>query len=77
MKVYENGIGKPVANIIRNQKYSVITFIPIVLYQQFKFFFNLFYLLTALSQFIPILKVGLLFSFVAPLALVLILTMFK
>jgi phospholipid-translocating ATPase len=48
-----------------------------VLYQQFKYFFNLFYLLTALSQFIPILKVGLLFSFVAPLALVLTLTMFK
>jgi phospholipid-translocating ATPase len=51
--------------------------VPVVLYEQFKYFFNLFYLLTALSQFIPILKVGLLFSFVAPLALVLILTMMK
>jgi phospholipid-translocating ATPase len=37
----------------------------------------MFYLLTALSQFIPVLKVGLLFSFVAPLVLVLVLTMVK
>lgn len=64
-------------NLIRNQKYSAITFIPQVLYEQFKYFFNLFYLLTALSQFIPVLKVGLMFSFVAPLLLVLFLTMLK
>ena len=48
-----------------------------VLFEQFKYFFNMFYLLTALSQFIPALKVGLLFSFVAPLVLVLSLTMLK
>ena len=64
-------------NLIRNQKYSILTFIPMVLYEQFKYFFNMFYLLTALSQFIPALKVGLLFSFVAPLVLVLSLTMLK
>lgn len=62
---------------MRNQKYSLLTFVPIVLIQQFQYFFNLFYLLTALSQFVPILKVGLLFSFVAPLVLVLFLTMCK
>lgn len=69
--------GEAVPNLIRNQKYSVVTFIPQVLYEQFKYFFNLFYLLTALSQFIPALKVGLMFSFVAPLVLVLFLTMLK
>ena len=37
----------------------------------------MFYLLTALSQFVPVLKVGLMFSFVAPLVLVLSLTMLK
>jgi phospholipid-translocating ATPase len=37
----------------------------------------LFYLLTALSQFVPALKVGLIFSFVAPLVLVISLTMLK
>jgi len=29
-----------------------------VLYNEFKFFFNLFFLLIAMSQFIPFLKVG-------------------
>ena len=67
----------PLANVVRNQKYSILTFFPKVLYQQFQYFFNLFYLLTALSQFIPVLKVGLIFSFVAPLVMVITLTMFK
>jgi len=29
-----------------------------VFYEQFKFFFNLYFLLVALSQFIPALKIG-------------------
>ena len=37
----------------------------------------MFYLLTALSQLIPALKVGLMFTFMAPLLLVLSLTMLK
>lgn len=45
-------------NKIRNQKYSIITFLPVVLYNQFKFFYNLFYLFLSISQFIPPLKVG-------------------
>lgn len=45
-------------NIVRNQKYNIFTFIPVVLYEQFKFFFNLYFLLVALSQFIPALKIG-------------------
>lgn len=68
---------EPLANVVRNQKYSLLTFFPKVLYQQFQYFFNLFYLLTALSQFVPALKVGLIFSFVAPLVLVISLTMLK
>jgi Phospholipid-translocating ATPase N-terminal len=46
------------ANIVRNQKYNVFTFLPIVFYEQFKFFFNLYFLLVALSQFIPALRTG-------------------
>lgn len=45
-------------NVIRNQKYSIISFLPLVFYEQFKFFFNLYFLLVALSQFIPALKIG-------------------
>lgn len=50
-------------NIVKNQKYSTLTFIPLVLYNQFRFFFNLFYLLIALTQFIPALVVGKTFQF--------------
>jgi len=48
-----------------------------LLYNEFKFFFNLFFLLTTLSQFVAFLKVGLLVTYVAPLVFVLIVTMLK
>lgn len=50
---------------------------PVVLFNQFKYFFNLFFLLIALSQIIPALRVGFLISFVAPLVFVLAVTMLK
>jgi len=65
------------ANVVRNQKYNVATFIPIVLYEQFKFFFNLYFLLVALSQFVPALKIGFIATYVAPLAFVLCVTIGK
>lgn len=48
-----------------------------MLFNQFKFFFNFFFLLITLSQFIPSFKVGFLFTYVAPLAFVLFVTMAK
>lgn len=45
-------------NVVRNQKYSIATFLPLVFYEQFKFFFNFYFLVVALSQFIPALKIG-------------------
>lgn len=50
---------------------------PVVLYNQFKFFFNLFFLLVALSQIIEALRVGFMISFVAPLVFVVAVTMIK
>lgn len=50
------------ANIVKNQKYNAFTFLPLVFYEQFKFFFNMYFLLVALSQFIPALKIGSLFA---------------
>lgn len=64
-------------NIIRNQKYNFVTFIPIVLYNQFKFFFNLYFLLVCLSQLVPMLRVTFLFTNIAPLVLVLAITISK
>lgn len=48
-----------------------------VLYEQFKFFFNLYFLLVALSQFIPPLKIGFLATYIAPLSFVLLVTLSK
>ena len=64
-------------NVVRNQKYNLVTFLPIVLYEQFKFFFNLYFLLVALSQFIPALKIGFLVTYIAPLSFVLCVTIGK
>ncbi|KAI0316941.1 aminophospholipid-transporting P-type ATPase [Amylostereum chailletii] len=64
-------------NIVRNQKYNIFTFLPIVFYEQFKFFFNLYFLLVALSQFVPALKIGFIATYIAPLAFVLLVTMGK
>lgn len=48
-----------------------------MLFNQFKFFYNLFFLLIALSQFIQPLKVGFLFTYVSPLVFVLMITLSK
>jgi len=54
-----------------------LTILPKVLLNQFKFFYNLFFLLISLSQFIPALKVGYTFTYIAPLAFVLTITLLK
>ena len=65
------------SNVIRNQKYNVITFLPVVLFNQFKFFLNLYFLIMASSQFINELKVGLLYTYWAPLGFVLCVTLIR
>ncbi|XP_044738524.1 probable phospholipid-transporting ATPase IIB isoform X3 [Chrysoperla carnea] len=62
------------ANAIRNQKYNIITFLPLVLYQQFKFFLNLYFLIMACSQFIPDIRIGYLYTYWGPLCFVLLVT---
>ncbi|KAM0747769.1 phospholipid-translocating P-type ATPase [Meredithblackwellia eburnea MCA 4105] len=73
---FSSSSGYP-ANIVRNQKYNVVSFLPLVLYEQFKFFFNLYFLLVALSQFVPALRIGFLATYVVPLAFVLLVTIGK
>ncbi|KAH6893212.1 hypothetical protein B0T10DRAFT_481744 [Thelonectria olida] len=74
------GSGQPVRfpnNIISNAKYTALTFLPITLYNEFSFFFNMYFLLVALSQAIPALRIGYLLTYIAPLAFVLCITMGK
>lgn len=54
-------------NIVRNQKYSLFSFLPYVLYEQFKFFLNFFFLCIALSQFIEALRIGSFIAYWGPL----------
>ncbi|CCD22417.1 aminophospholipid-translocating P4-type ATPase NEO1 NDAI_0A02590 [Naumovozyma dairenensis CBS 421] len=65
------------SNEISNAKYNAITFVPTILYEQFKFFFNLYFLIVALSQAVPALRIGYLSSYVVPLAFVLTVNMMK
>ncbi|CDR93704.1 phospholipid-translocating P-type ATPase, putative [Babesia bigemina] len=64
-------------NGIKNTKYNVLTFLPYVLFEQFKVFMNLFYLLISLSQLIPDLAVESAITYFGPLALVLFVALLK
>ncbi|KAJ7413556.1 putative phospholipid-transporting ATPase IIB [Willisornis vidua] len=64
-------------NAIKNQKYNIFTFIPGVLYEQFKFFLNLYFLIVSCSQFVPALKIGYLYTYWAPLGFVLTVTVVR
>ena len=65
------------SNKDENNKYNVITFIPITLFNQFRQFGNLFYLILTITQFFPQLAVGFLFTYIAPLAFVVAVSMGK
>lgn len=47
------------------------------MFDQFKFFFNFFFLATALTQIFPPLRVGFLITYIAPLSFVLLVTLIK
>ena len=64
-------------NSVSNAKYTAWSFLPRTLYNEFSFFFNLYFLLVALSQIIPSLRIGYLSTYVAPLAFVLCITLGK
>ena len=64
-------------NAISNAKYNAWTFLPLTLYNEFSFFLNLYFLLVALSQIVPALRIGYLSTYVAPLIFVLSVTLGK
>lgn len=64
-------------NAVSNAKYNAWSFLPRTLYNEFSFFYNLYFLLVALSQIIPPLRIGYLSTYVAPLAFVLMITLGK
>ena len=64
-------------NAVSNAKYTPYSFLPRTLWNEFKFFFNLYFLLVALSQAVPALRIGYLSTYVAPLAFVISVTLGK
>nr|XP_045012002.1 probable phospholipid-transporting ATPase IIA isoform X1 [Jaculus jaculus] len=64
-------------NVINNQKYNFFTFLPGVLFNQFKYFFNLYFLLLAGSQFVPDMRLGALYTYWVPLGFVLAVTVIR
>lgn len=64
-------------NVVCNQKYNVFTFVPLVLFQQFKFFLNLYFLLMACTQFIPAVQIGAPITYWGPLGFVLTITLIR
>lgn len=78
--VFLNGRCDPanyVNNIVRNQKYNFITFQPVFFYNQFKFFFNMFFLLITVTQFFKPLQIGFMVTYVGPLGIVIFLSQLK
>ena len=62
-------------NKIKNSKYNTLTFIPLNLWNQFKHFSNLYFLWVSVSQLIPALRTSFIFTSLAPLIFVLLVTM--
>ena len=65
------------SNKVDNMKYGFLLFIPLFLYNQFKYFFNLFFLLLCISQFIEPLKIGFISTYIGPLVFVLSLSLYN
>jgi len=65
------------SNKEENHKYSIVFFIPVVLFNQFRQFGNFFYLIMTITQFFDALKVGFLFTYLSPLCMVVGFSMLK
>ena len=75
-KVRDLQVGRPQkkgfpTNIVSNAKYTAWSFLPLTLYNEFKFFLNIYFLLVALSQIIKYLRIGYMSTYIVPLAVVL------
>ncbi len=55
-------------NVVSNAKYTAWSFLPRTLYNEFSFFLNIYFLLVALSQIIPYLRIGYMSTYIVPLA---------
>lgn len=64
-------------NVVSNAKYTPWSFLPRTLYNEFSFFLNVYFLLVALSQVLPFLRIGYMSTYIVPLAVVLTISIGK
>ncbi|ETI23431.1 hypothetical protein G647_05233 [Cladophialophora carrionii CBS 160.54] len=64
-------------NVVSNAKYTPWSFLPRTLYNEFSFFLNVYFLLVALSQILPFLRIGYMSTYIVPLAVVLTISIGK
>lgn len=77
INVSKQDIGKYPPNIIRNQKYSAVSFLFLVFIDQFKQFFNVYFFFVSTSQMFNAYRVGPLITSLGPWLFVLFLTICK
>ena len=63
--------------MVKNHRYNLLTFIPLVVIEQLRHFSNAFYVLLLISQFFAQLKVGFLADYLAPVLIVFAITFIK
>lgn len=64
-------------NVVKTQKYTWLSFLPLSLLQQFTLFSNQYFLAISITQIFPALKVGLAFTYYLPLVLVVLVSVVK
>lgn len=65
------------SNKIDNRKYNVFTFLPLFLYNEYKYFSNFYFLFVALIQLYEPFRVGLIITYVGPIVIVTGLSLIK
>lgn len=58
-------------NVMNNRKYNIFFFLPMFLWEQYKYFGNLYFLLLAITQFFDKLKVGFMITYIGPIIIIL------
>jgi phospholipid-translocating ATPase len=64
-------------NTVSNAKYTAWSFLPLTLYNEFRFFLNIYFLLVALSQVFKFLRIGYISTYIVPLVCVLAISIGK
>ena len=66
-----------ITNKLNNRKYNIFTFLPLFLYNEYKYFANFYFLMLAVVQIWPPIRVGFLITYIGPIIMVTGLSLIK